>query len=542
MKKQILILILIFLLITDLVSAQWQWAKQIGGPNADGGCTLLDVNNNMYCIGEFEGSCYFDDDTLYSSGVNDIFIAKYDASGNELWSKRIGGNNPVNYDEYFKGRVIDNNNNCLYLSGNFYGSLTIDSYTINGSPGNLDMFLAKFDLNGNCQWLKRAGSALEDILGTLSLDPAGNVYWTGDFHWTGGMVDTVAVPKGWFLSKLDTNGNLISTDSNFTNAGMLTCLTVSNNEIIVCGNTNTNAFIVGNDTLSGTSIIDGFLFKMDLSLNVIWEKRFGGNSSNWDYPGNFTQDANGNIYLVGGFQDSLTIDATTITNNGKKDFFFAKFDSNGNLSWIKQTNATGTFVTIAYMIKKDNDGLFYIVGDFCGSADFGSYNISTTYPQDVFVARYDDNGDCVGVRHFGRAYSSSVEVDSNNDIIVAGGFVNTINIGSTSLTSYGGGDMFFAKSDAITGIGGESRIANNQLIIYANPNAGKCNIIVPDDFLHEKNLTLSIYGNTGKLIQQKTLQMNNGKIKLNLEAEAKGVYNVTLSNGKKSYNGKIIFE
>jgi hypothetical protein len=34
--------------------------------------------------------------------------------------------------------------------------------------------------------------------------------------------------------------------------------------------------------------------------------------------------------------------------------------------------------------------------------------------------------------------------------------------------------------------------------------------------------------------------MIEGKIKLNLEAEAKGVYNVTLSNGKKSYNGKIV--
>lgn len=42
--------------------------------------------------------------------------------------------------------------------------------------------------------------------------------------------------------------------------------------------------------------------------------------------------------------------------------------------------------------------------------------------------------------------------------------------------------------------------------------------------------------------QQKTLQMNDGNIKLNLEQEAKGVYNVVLSNKKKSYKGKIVFE
>src|SRR6185295_4815867 len=111
-------------------------------------------------------------------------------------------------------------------------------------------------------------------------------------------------------------------------------------------------------------------------------------------------------------------------------------------------------------------------------------------------------------------------------------FVNTVNIGSTSLTSHGNLDMFFAKTDAITGIGGEGRASQNQLIIYANPSKGTCNITVPDDFLHEKNLTLSIYDNTGKLIQQKKLEMNDGKIKLNLEAEAKGIYNVSLNNGK----------
>ncbi|MBS1765608.1 MAG: T9SS type A sorting domain-containing protein [Bacteroidetes bacterium] len=195
------------------------------------------------------------------------------------------------------------------------------------------------------------------------------------------------------------------------------------------------------------------------------------------------------------------------------------------------------------MIRKDSDGLFYIVGSFCGSANFGSYNVSTTNNQDVFIARYDDNGDCLGVRHFGFAVGGSVEVDSNGNVIIAGGFSNTINIGSTSLTSYGGGDMFFAKSDAITGIGeGNSRMANNQLFIYANPNAGKCNITVPDDFLNEKNLTLSIYDNIGRLIQQQTLEMNEGKIKINLEQEAKGIYNVTLSSKRKSYSGKIVFE
>ena len=93
-----------------------------------------------------------------------------------------------------------------------------------------------------------------------------------------------------------------------------------------------------------------------------------------------------------------------------------------------------------------------------------------------------------------------------------------------------------------TGIGGEGRLANNQLIIYANPNAGKCNITIPDEFQNEANLSLYIFDSNGKLIQQIPVQMNENQVKLNLEAEAKGIYNVTLSNGISSFKGKIVFE
>jgi hypothetical protein len=83
---------------------------------------------------------------------------------------------------------------------------------------------------------------------------------------------------------------------------------------------------------------------------------------------------------------------------------------------------------------------------------------------------------------------------------------------------------------------------NKKLIIYPNPSKGECNITIPDEFLNEKNLTLSIYDNTGKLIRQTKVEVNTGNIKLNLEAEAKGVYYARLSNGKKNYSGKIVLQ
>ena len=47
---------------------------------------------------------------------------------------------------------------------------------------------------------------------------------------------------------------------------------------------------------------------------------------------------------------------------------------------------------------------------------------------------------------------------------------------------------------------------------------------------------------SGKIIQQQQVKIEQEKVKVNLEAEAKGVYNVTLGNKTKLYSGKIVFE
>ncbi len=59
---------------------------------------------------------------------------------------------------------------------------------------------------------------------------------------------------------------------------------------------------------------------------------------------------------------------------------------------------------------------------------------------------------------------------------------------------------------------------------------------------NESDLTLQIYDLKGKLVQQSKVEPSEGKISLNIEAQAKGMYTAILSNGKKSYSGKIVFE
>jgi len=82
----------------------------------------------------------------------------------------------------------------------------------------------------------------------------------------------------------------------------------------------------------------------------------------------------------------------------------------------------------------------------------------------------------------------------------------------------------------------------NQLLVFPNPTTGACSITMPDEFLYERFLVLSVYDASGKLIQQ--IEIDNDspeKVSLKLDHKAQGVYVVTLSNGRRSYTGKVVF-
>ncbi|MEI6436673.1 MAG: T9SS type A sorting domain-containing protein [Bacteroidota bacterium] len=60
-------------------------------------------------------------------------------------------------------------------------------------------------------------------------------------------------------------------------------------------------------------------------------------------------------------------------------------------------------------------------------------------------------------------------------------------------------------------------------------------------FLSERHV-FSVFDFQGKLIEKTVLALADGKIRLNLEAQAKGMYQVVVDNGRKSYVGKVVFE
>src|ERR1039458_7610685 len=255
-----------------------QWAKSANGSGFDLGLGIAtDASGNAYVTGSFSsdtlrfGTISIINDTAQST---DIFVAKYDPSGNVLWAKHFGGSDN---DEALSIATSGTN---VYITGGFasahiaFGTTTL---TNNGPTVYKDVFIAKLDGSGNALWAKSAGGIYSDEGYGIAADAAGNAYITGLFG-------------------------------------------------------NHSPIIFGTDTLLNSGGSDIFTVKYNSSGTVVWAKSAGGTGN--EVPGGIAIDAGGNVYITGAFSSSMMFFAYfTLSNLGNGDIYVAKYTAAGFPEW-----------------------------------------------------------------------------------------------------------------------------------------------------------------------------------------------------------------
>lgn len=178
-----------------------------------------DASGNTFMVGRFNGtSVQFGTQTIQNqrNGWNDIYLVKYDPSGNALWAQDAGGS----LDDEAGGVTVDAQGNS-YVTGYFasgtavFGSVQVDNDTTNGSG---DIFLAKYDPNGNLLWVNGYGGDAPDVANAITADIAGNIYVTGYYyssqvHFGSYIItnyDNTGVSDDAFVAEFDANGNPVS--------------------------------------------------------------------------------------------------------------------------------------------------------------------------------------------------------------------------------------------------------------------------------------------------------------------------------------------
>ncbi|MDJ0898346.1 MAG: SBBP repeat-containing protein [Xenococcus sp. MO_188.B8] len=167
-----------------------QWLTQFGSDNFDEAFAItIDSNGNAYTTGWTLGDL---GDT--NAGFYDVWVAKHDKDGNQQWLKQFG---TEDYDWSWDATTDSEDN--VYVTGWTLGDLG------GANAGSYDGWVAKYDSDGNQQWLKQFGTEGDDAARSIDFDDLGNFYLTGytdaDFGGShAGSYDT-------WVAKYDSDGN-----------------------------------------------------------------------------------------------------------------------------------------------------------------------------------------------------------------------------------------------------------------------------------------------------------------------------------------------
>jgi len=397
---------------TRLSGASSGGSSSSGNVSTYGYGIAVDSSGNSYVAGVTDGN--LDGQTL--SGLNDVFVIKYDFSGAKQWTKLSGVSGASTFGE---GITVDSSGNS-YVTGYTNGNLDGQTFT-----GSLDAFVIKYDSNGTKLWTRLIGN-LGDTLGEgITVDSSGNIYVTGGT--TGDLDGQTATAIGYsnlFVIKYDSNGTKLWTKL----LGVYSAYAIGNSIAVdSSGNSYVTGFTNGNldgQTLIGISGV--FIIKYDPNGTKQWTKLSGGISSTstiGTIGNSIAVDSSGNSYITGYTDTDLDGQALI----GLYDVFVIKYDSNGTKLWTMLSGASGTSAlganisTIGEGIAVDSSGNSYVTGFTNGNLDgqilsgFG----------DVFVIKYDSNGTKLWTRLLGgksdvTAYGYGIAVDLSGNNYVTG--------------------------------------------------------------------------------------------------------------------------
>lgn len=353
------------------------WTKVYGGkdyvyPNS----IKVDSEGNILIVGTYEDTIDFDPDTSQyiasCRGESDIYVQKLDSNGNFMWAKTFGG---TSYD-YVSDLSLDNQDN-IYVTGSFYGSVDFDTATVNGlrnSNGVSDIYVLKMSSDGNFKWVKTIGSTSFEAVSKMHMVEGRHLYVCGTFS------NTCDFNPGAGVNSLTSNGQW-----------------------------------------------DAFVLKLDTGGAYTWAKSFG--SASKEMAEEMAVDVNGDVILGGNFSRKLDFDPsptgvfelTTKFSDG--DIFLLKLDSLGIFKWVRQLEISNRGHLELGDIAVDSEANIILIGDYDGTVDLdpdsSEFKLSGIGTNEIFVSMLDSTGSFLwgkAIRGHGNDFGGSIGIDSNDSI------------------------------------------------------------------------------------------------------------------------------
>ena len=314
----------------------WTRTHNGSGDSADVGYGIaVDGEGNVYVTG------YVDQ----NGAGNDVWVRKYDADGDEVWTKTYNGTS--NGADRGHSIAVDGNGN-VYVTG--YEWVT--------GGGNQNIWVRKYNRNGNVVWTKtyNGTAGFGDYGQGIAVDGSGNVYVIG-YEWVSGEGSNI------WVRKYDSDGDVLWTKTHGGTAN----LADKGYGIAVDGSG--NVYVTGFDRPADGELDNIWVRKYDTDGDVVWTKTHNGPDDGFDEGHGIAVDGSGNVYVIGFERGTV----------GGYNIWVRKYDSDGNEVWTGTYNDAEDGHDRGFGIAVDEGGNVYVTG----------YESTTAELSNIWVRKYE---------------------------------------------------------------------------------------------------------------------------------------------------------
>lgn len=410
---------------------------QIGG-------TARASDGNYIITGGFTGSIEFGSETITSSGGYDFFIAKFDNAGNPIWIRTATGLASIADNLSVDGGIaltVDPSTGEIYVGGTFVKQMTFldaeGNVILELSDGrsdnliNFELFVAKYDADGNLEWALggESGSIAaatdlnsgRNMVTSIILDGDGNPYVGGRFSGTNlfGEEVTVVGEGDFFLASLDTDGSApfwVSVAGTSGDDVLLSLSVDALGYINVLGVIGEGLFELPDSDITWYNESETYdTFVMSYDNNGEWYFASFLGAGEQVVGQDVASDPIGSIYVTGRFAGEASFAGSDLVlNSTVQEGFLAKYDLNGDALWAIQFGADNETAS-GRRVVADAEGNTYVYGVFRTMGVFGKETEmpDTLYANgftDMFLMKYDTEGNYQWVRRLDGSDTESLDL------------------------------------------------------------------------------------------------------------------------------------
>lgn len=330
-----------------------------------------------------------------SGDMGRVFITKFNNSLDVLWTKFLSTT-----DNERSSAIAVDSGGSVYVAGITYGSIGGDFE----NQGDADLFLAKFNGEGEKVWARQWGSEKNDEISAISIDSEDNIYVAGGT--IGELDDNMNIGgSDMFITKFNDSGTKQWTKQWGTDEGesALAIAIDSENNVIAAGVTAGEM-----DHCEHAEIdteypyyLDSFLIKLDGDGTKLWTRQWGTKYD--DSAQSINISLNGDIFVL---------ENRTAKMEWRVDDTFITFFNNEGVKKSSYELYLAPIIS-GYSIVNDSSGYTYISGQMF---DAGSYS--------VFLAKTDKNGNVKSIKKINSGLksggSNSMDIDCYGNIFMTG--------------------------------------------------------------------------------------------------------------------------